>query len=177
MLLWNGLLVLFVLLAEFPWNTARPQLHLLSLTVKKLRCQASHFTLRSQNLQYKTHPEFWPSHRRIFKTSLYYKMRLILETRRYITLSLTHWLVGGHNIGFYTGLNIKHLAYMAIGHVVLKMYVPYNNFRVPAANICTSPVNFMYTAGQIRTCSDWKITCPVGHVTTEVYIPWTVGQD
>ena len=37
----------------------------------------------SQNLQYKTHPEFWPSHRRIFKTSLYYKTRLILETRRY----------------------------------------------------------------------------------------------
>ena len=38
----------------------------------------------SQNLQYKTHPEFWPSHRQIFKTSLYYKTRLILETRRYI---------------------------------------------------------------------------------------------
>ena len=37
----------------------------------------------SQNLQYKTHPEFWPSHRRIFKTNLYYKTRLILETRRY----------------------------------------------------------------------------------------------
>ena len=36
----------------------------------------------SQNLQYKTHPEFWPSHRRIFKTSLYYKTRLILETRQ-----------------------------------------------------------------------------------------------
>ena len=37
-----------------------------------------------QNLQYKTHPEFWPSHRRIFKTSLYYKTCLILETRRYV---------------------------------------------------------------------------------------------
>ena len=36
----------------------------------------------SQNLQYKTHPEFWPSHRQIFKTSLYYKTHLILETRR-----------------------------------------------------------------------------------------------
>ena len=87
MLLWNGPLVLFVLLAGFPWNMARPQLHLLSLIVKKkLRCQQvkpriSHCD--SQNLQYKTHPEFWPSHRRIFKTSLYYKTRLILETRRY----------------------------------------------------------------------------------------------
>ena len=40
----------------------------------------------SQNLQYKTHPEFWPHHRRIFKTSLYYKTRLILETRRYAIL-------------------------------------------------------------------------------------------
>ena len=45
----------------------------------------------SQNLQYKTHPEFWPSHRRIFKTSLYYKTRLILETRRYIGNSIGRW--------------------------------------------------------------------------------------
>ena len=43
----------------------------------------------SQNLQYKTHPEFWPSHRRIFKTSLYYKTRLILETRRYAKYCFT----------------------------------------------------------------------------------------
>ena len=41
-----------------------------------------------QNLQYKTHPEFWPSHRRIFKTSLYYKTRLILETGRYFYISV-----------------------------------------------------------------------------------------
>ena len=46
--------------------------------------RAPYFILRSQNLQYKTHPEFWPSPSRIFKTSLYYKTRLILETRRYI---------------------------------------------------------------------------------------------
>ena len=44
----------------------------------------------SQNLQYKTHPEFWPSHRRIFKTSLYYKTRLILETRRYLSFPPNH---------------------------------------------------------------------------------------
>ena len=37
-----------------------------------------------QNLQYKPHPKFWPSHSEIFKTSIYYKTRLILETRRYI---------------------------------------------------------------------------------------------
>ena len=96
MLLWNGLLVLFVLRAGFPWNMAGPQLHLLSLTVKKLWCQASYFTLRSQNLQYKAHPEFWPSHRRIFKTSLYYKTRLILGNWRYVKLFTTRktWTFG-----------------------------------------------------------------------------------
>ena len=40
------------------------------------------------------------------------------------------------------------------------------------ANICTSPVKLMYTAGKISACPDWKITCPVGHVTTKVYVPW-----
>ena len=52
----------------------------------------------SQNLQYKTHPEFWPSHRRIFKTSLYYETRLILETRRYIYIYrywYWYWLRSG----------------------------------------------------------------------------------
>ena len=49
----------------------------------------------SQNLQYKTHPEFWPFHRRIFKTSLYYKTRLILETRRYNCFTAqTHCFLG-----------------------------------------------------------------------------------
>ena len=62
-----------------PLKYGSTQLHLLSLTVKRLRCLASHFTLYPQNLQYRTHPHFWPSHRRIFKTSLYYKMCLILE--------------------------------------------------------------------------------------------------
>ena len=84
MLLWNGLLVLFVLLPGFPWNTARPQLHLLSLTVKNSDVKPRISHCDSQNLQYKAHPEFWHSHRRIFKTSLYYKTRLILETRRYV---------------------------------------------------------------------------------------------
>ena len=85
MLLWSGLLVLRVLMAGFPWNRARPQFHLLSLTVKisDVKPRISHCD--HQNLQYKTHPEFWPSPRRIFKTSLYYKTRLILETRRYIS--------------------------------------------------------------------------------------------
>ena len=83
MLLWNGLLVLLILLARFPWNMARPQLHLLSLTVKNSNVKRRISHCDPQNLQYKTHPEFWPSHRRIFKTSLYYKTRLILETRRY----------------------------------------------------------------------------------------------
>ena len=30
----------------------------------------------------------------------------------------------------------------------------------------------MYTAGKVSTCPDWRVICPVGHVTTEVYVPW-----
>ena len=84
MLLWSGLLVLLVLMAGFPWNMARPQLHLLSLTVKISDVKPGISHCDHKNLHYKTHPEFWPSPRRIFKTSLYYKTRLILETRRYL---------------------------------------------------------------------------------------------
>ena len=83
LLLWNGLLVLFVLLAGFPWNMARPQLHLLSLTVKKLRCQASYFTLRSPKPPIWDAPGVLTFSQLIFKMSLYYKTHLILETRRY----------------------------------------------------------------------------------------------
>ena len=54
---------------------------------KNLWCKASYFTLQSQNLQYKTHPKFWPSHRWIFKTSLYYKTQLILENWWYCKTS------------------------------------------------------------------------------------------
>ena len=30
----------------------------------------------------------------------------------------------------------------------------------------------MYTAEKTYTCPDWKITCPLGHVTAKVYVPW-----
>ena len=50
---------------------------------QKLRCQASYFTLRSPNLQYRMHHEFWPSHRWIFKMSLYHKTCLIVKNWRY----------------------------------------------------------------------------------------------
>ena len=33
-------------------------------------------------------------------------------------------------IMFISGLDIKHLAYMPIGHVVLKIYVPWKSFHV-----------------------------------------------
>ena len=57
-----------------------------------------------------------------------------------------------------------------------KLTCPAKIFRCPA-NICTSPAKLMYTAGKISTCPDWKISdsksdCPVGHVTTKVYMPW-----
>ena len=71
----------------------------------------------------------------------------------------------------YTGLDIKHLVYMPVGHMVLKIYVPCKIFHVPA-NICTTPVKLIHTAGKISTCPDWKITCLVEHVTTKSYVPW-----
>ena len=40
------------------------------------------------------------------------------------------------------------------------------------ANICTSPAKLMYTARKVSVCPDWKITCPVRHLTTKVYVPW-----
>ena len=82
-----------------------------------------------------------------------------------------------------TGLDIKHLVYMPIGHVVLKIYVPCKNFDVPSQYICTSPVKLVYTTEKISACPDWKITCPVRHVTTKVYVsldkiymPWARGH-
>ena len=52
-----------------------------------------------------------------------------------------------------------------------KFTCPAKIFMCPA-NICTSPVKVMYTAGKIGTCPDWKITCPVRHATAKVYVPW-----
>ena len=52
-----------------------------------------------------------------------------------------------------------------------KFTCPAKIFTCPA-NICTRPVKLLYTAGKISTCPDWKITCPVGYVTTKVFVPW-----
>ena len=38
----------------------------------------------------------------------------------------------GQVITSHTGLGIKHLVYMPIGHVVLKIYVPWKSFHVPS---------------------------------------------
>ena len=54
------------------------------------------FHIAIQNLQYKVHPEIWPSHRRIFKTSLYYKTRLILENWWYLELLSVAELLKAH---------------------------------------------------------------------------------
>ena len=37
-----------------------------------------------------------------------------------------------NNISPHGGLDIKHLVYMPIGHVVLKIYVPWKSFHVPS---------------------------------------------
>ena len=91
-----------------------------------------------QNLQYKTHPEFWPSHRRIFKTSLYYKTCLILETRRYINnhrnwgkISIKCWSPKRHPIACPNGLLwmfVRKLTALYQHHnVAVSMLSLYNN--------------------------------------------------
>ena len=75
---------------------ARPQLHLLLPTAKKFLMSSLVFHIAIQNLQYKVQPEIWPSHRRIFKTSLYYKTRLILENWRYLELLSVAELLKAH---------------------------------------------------------------------------------
>ena len=65
------------------------------------------------------------------------------------------------------GLDIKHLAYVPVGHVVLKIYVPCRIFEVPSQYLY-KPCKAYYNAGKISTCLDWKITCPIGHVTTKL---------
>ena len=39
------------------------------------------------------------------------------------------------------------------------------NFHVPSQYLYKPCKAYVY-------CPDWKITCPVGHVTTKVYVPW-----
>ena len=70
---------LFVLLAEFPWNMVRHNSTYYRSLSKDSDVKPHISNCDPQNLQYRTHPQFWPSHRRIFKTSLYYKMCLILK--------------------------------------------------------------------------------------------------
>ena len=70
-----------------------------------------------------------------------------------------------------TGLDIRHLTYMPVGHRVLKIYVPCKNFLMPNQYLY-KPCKLMYTAGKISTHPDWKITCPVARVTRKVYVPW-----
>ena len=65
------------------------------------------------------------------------------------------------------GLDIKHLAYMPVGHVVLKIYMPCKNFYVPSQYLYKPCKAYVY-CWEISTCPDWKITCPVGHITTKV---------
>ena len=79
-------------------------------------------------------------------------------------------------------LDIKHLVYMPIGHVVLKMYVPCKNFHVPAT-ICTSPVKLMFTTEKNKymprmkshlpcRASNHKSLCALG----QIYMPWAHGH-
>ena len=69
------------------------------------------FHIAITNLQYKTHPEFWPSHRRIFKTRLYYKTCLISENWRYIMQVIQAWIFNKTAIMWYLLPCLPHSIY------------------------------------------------------------------
>ena len=81
-----------------------------------------------------------------------------------------------------TGLDIKHLVYMPVGHVVLKIYVPCKNFSVWPKNFNGSsdncPMGFIYSieiyeishrtfGPSHRKCP----TCPTIFMNTDFYMP------
>ena len=102
----------------------------------------------------------------------------IIWGHRWMTLLAKHTKLQGLT------LSIWHTC--PSGMLFWKSMCSAKNFACPA-NICTSHVNLMsifkkkkkmsisctlLSTGKICTCPDWKITCPVGHVTTKVYVPW-----
>ena len=48
------------------------------------------------------------------------------------------------NVIDWAGSDIKHLVYMPIEHVVLKMYMPYRNFHVPLQYLYKPCKNYEY---------------------------------
>ena len=62
----------------------------------------------------------------------------------------------------WSGLDIKHLVYVPVGHMVLTIYVPCKFFTCPA-NICTSPLKLMYTAGKILLMASKNYRAPLVH--------------
>ena len=113
-----------------------------------------------QNLQYKTHPEFWPSHRRIFKTSLYYKTRLILETRRYFFL--VHWKKAGPEAGGTKALfvNFSFSIIFDLAKVSVKLFKSHSYLTgVPAAELRRhlSNINMIFNSVYLPCSQSWKI--------------------
>ena len=45
-------------------------------------------------------------------------------------------------------------------------------FHVPSYYLYKFCKAYVYYWKKISTCSEWKVTCPVGQVTTKVYVPW-----
>ena len=76
-----------------------------------------------------------------------------------------------HLINHTQGLTLSIWFTCPSGTCFLKFTCPAKIFTCPE-KICTNPVKPMYTAGKVNTCPDLKITCPAGHVTTNVNVPW-----
>ena len=66
---------------------------------------------------------------------------------------------------------IKHLAYMPIRHMVLKIYVPCKKFHVPSQYLYKPCKAYVY-CWENKPMPSLKNHLPVGHITTKVYVPW-----
>ena len=78
---------------------------------------------------------------------------------------------GWEDMGVFRSLTLSIWFTCPSGTWFWRFTCPVKIFTCPA-NICTSPLKLLYIAGEISTCCDWKITCPVGHITTKIYVPW-----
>ena len=80
-------------------------------------------------------------------------------------------------------LDIKHLVYMPIGHVVLKIYVPCKNFHVPNYNLYKSCKAYVYYWKKNKYMPRMKSHLPCrasNHKSLcalrQIYIPWARGH-
>ena len=107
----------------------------------------------------------WPGNKRTGRTV--HNNPIMMAWMRLIVMILAPVLLPQLAVTAGHCLYIKHLVYMPIGHVVLKIYVPCKNFHVPSYYLYKSCKAYVYNWKKpTKVYKPWdKSTCP-GHVGT-----------